>query len=31
LAGWLLVLCVMLGAHRPSPFPAWSDIAGGWC
>jgi steroid 5-alpha reductase family enzyme len=29
LAGWLLVLCVMLGAHRPSPFPAWSDIAGG--
>jgi len=28
LAAWLLVVCVMLAAHRPAPFPAWSDVTG---
>ncbi|WP_343611916.1 DUF1295 domain-containing protein [Novosphingobium sp.] len=27
-AGWVLVLCVMLAAHRPTPFQTWSDGAG---
>jgi len=28
LAAWLLVICVILAAHRPGAFPAWSDGAG---
>jgi steroid 5-alpha reductase family enzyme len=27
-AAWLLVICMMLAAHRPAPFPVWSDGAG---